>query len=33
MITGEVINGTPNMFTNSQYHFWFKELMYQLQDV
>ena len=26
IFTGEVLNGTPKIFTNSQYHCWFKEL-------
>ena len=24
ILTGELLNGTPNIFTNSQYNFWFK---------
>ena len=26
IFTGEILNGTPNIFTNSQYRCWFKEL-------
>ena len=24
IFTGEDINGTPNIFTSSQYHYWYK---------
>ena len=26
IFTDEVLNSTPNIFTNSQYHFWYKDL-------
>ena len=33
IFTGEFLNGTQNIFTNSQYHFWFKELRKQFSPV
>ena len=33
LFTGEVLNGTPNTFTNSQYNYWFKYLRGQFSPV
>ena len=33
LFIGEVFNGNPNIFTNSQYHCWYKELRYQFSPV
>ena len=33
IFTGEVLNGTPDIFTNSQYHFWYKYLRNQFYPV
>ena len=33
IFTGKVLNGTPNIFTNSQYHCWYEDSRNQFSPV
>ena len=33
IFTGEFLNGIPNIFTNSQYHCWYKDLRNKISPV